>query len=299
MGSNNINFTRSIGILVLSVFFSVLFGRVCTGGEVENAKQLAYRLSSEEGNHDAAAIEFRRIAMIVNDPEQQAGFYYGAAYEYFMVNQFDLTEKMLNKYVRLVGATEEVKFLKAESARRNRQIDVARSLFKDLVDTSENKDLNYFVSNNMASLMLLEGRVDRAEATLLNALPVNQCGLSAVHRYRKQKKKSPVLGGLLGFIPGLGYAYSGEYSSALRSFFLNGIFIFGMVDTANDKEWGAFTAISFFEMTWLSGSVFGGMDASYRYNRELLNAAQEEINGHQNFSLDLKKLPQISLSFKF
>ena len=34
------------------------------------------------------------------------------------------------------------------------------------------------------------------------------------------------LGGILGIIPGLGYAYSGEYSNAARSLILNSLFIF-------------------------------------------------------------------------
>ena len=65
------------------------------------------------------------------------------------------------------------------------------------------------------------------------------------------------MGGLLGLVPGLGYAYSGEHANALRCLILNGLFIFGMVHTAENDDWGAFSVISFFELTWYSGSIYG------------------------------------------
>ena len=72
----------------------------------------------------------------------------------------------------------------------------------------------------------------------------------------------------MGLIPGFGYFYSGEYASGLRAILLNGLFIYGMIDTADKDEWGAFAVISFFEFTWYGGSIYGGIDAAYRYNRQ-------------------------------
>ncbi|MBN1558006.1 MAG: membrane protein insertion efficiency factor YidD [Lentisphaerae bacterium] len=90
--------------------------------------------------------------------------------------------------------------------------------------------------------------------------------LSEIMETAPPARRSPRLGGILGLVPGLGYAYSGEYANALRSLLLNGIFIWGMVETAGEEQWGGFAVISFFELTWYSGSIYGGIDAAHRFN---------------------------------
>ena len=103
----------------------------------------------------------------------------------------------------------------------------------------------------------------------------------------------------MGLIPGFGYFYSGEYASGLRAILLNGLFIYGMIDTADKDEWGAFAVISFFEFTWYGGSIYGGIDAAYRYNRRRLDSAVGAINGDPGFSPDYKQLPVIVLKFEY
>ena len=73
-----------------------------------------------------------------------------------------------------------------------------------------------------------------------------------------------LFGGVLGLVPGLGYAYSGEYANAVRSLILNSLFIWGMVETADDDQWGLFALVTFGEFTWYSGSIYGGIDAAHR-----------------------------------
>jgi hypothetical protein len=97
-------------------------------------------------------------------------------------------------------------------------------------------------------------------------------------------------------VPGLGYAYSGEYSNALRSLILNGIFIYAMSDTAANEQWGAFTALSFFELTWYTGSIYGGIDAAHRYNKDRFERCRSVITGGSSFSMDLERIPLVKLT---
>ena len=101
--------------------------------------------------------------------------------------------------------------------------------------------------------------------------------LAAIARWEAGKDKSPRIGGLLGIIPGMGYAYSGEYGNMMRSIFLNGIFVWAMVETAEEDQWALFSVASFFELTWFTGSIYGGIDAAHRANDERLNAAASDI----------------------
>jgi len=44
--------------------------------------------------------------------------------------------------------------------------------------------------------------------------------------------------------------------------------------------------ITFFEFTWYSGSVYGGIDAAQRYNRRRLDSAVNSVNGDAGFEPD-------------
>ena len=124
-------------------------------------------------------------------------------------------------------------------------------------------------------------------------------GQAAVERYRAGRDKRPRLGGWLGLIPGLGYAYSGEYANAFRSLLLNSLFIYGMADSAQRENWGAFSAIAFFELTWYTGSIYGGIDAAHRFNRRRLEDAERAILGASRFEPITPHLPLLHFRFEF
>ena len=85
----------------------------------------------------------------------------------------------------------------------------------------------------------------------------------------------------------------------LPSIILNRLFLYGMADTANNEQWGAFAVITFFEFTWYSGSIYGGIDAAHRYNRNRLDSAVNAINGEAGFEPDYEQLPTLVLQFRF
>ena len=146
---------------------------------------------------------------------------------------------------------------------------------------------------------LRAGDLPAARAGLQRAPDPAPPALAALEAYAQGRDKKPWLGGVLGLVPGFGYFYAGEWANGFRSVILNGLFIFGMVNTAQHDEWGAFGVISFFEVTWYTGSIYGGIDASHRYNRERLNQTVNGVNGAAAFAPDLVKLPLVSLQFSF
>ena len=110
--------------------------------------------------------------------------------------------------------------------------------------------------------------------------------LTAVEAYAATPHKSPLLGGILGIIPGAGYLYSGEYGNACRSVILNSLFIWAMVETAIEDQWALFAVTTFLETTWYTGSIYGGIDSAHRYNRDALDRA----------TADLRPLPPSSVT---
>lgn len=115
------------------------------------------------------------------------------------------------------------------------------------------------------------------EAAARAALAGDTDRLATIDRYSAGRGKSPALGGILGIIPGMGYAYSGEWGNMFRSIFLNGIFGWAMFECADRERWGLFAFTAFFELTCYTGSIYGGIDAAHRYNKNRLEEATGAI----------------------
>ena len=261
--------------------------------------QLAVELA-EQGDHHGAAIEFRRLALESSDARKQGAYYWASAYEYWKNKDFDAADKMLN---RAEDAAPELRsealLLRTERELSMRSWETAAFYSQSLLGGSTTNDLKALAARKLVAARLRQNNIAAAREALSKS-PANVFEeMAAINAYAAGRDKSPKVGGLLGLIPGFGYFYSGEYANGFRSIILNGLFIYGMVDTADKDQWGAFAVITFFEFTWYSGSIYGGIDAAHRYNRARLDSAIGAINGDAGFEPDLAKLPIIALRFHF
>jgi hypothetical protein len=197
--------------------------------------------------------------------------------------------------------------LRSESAMADHRPEEARFHFQSLETSQKTVTSNpaNASSNNMATYLNLRLAMldvssrdfNSAKHRLKTANHTD--ALTALSSYTRERDKSPRLGGWLGLVPGLGYAYSREYANALRSLLLNGIFIFGMIQTGEDDQWGAFGVITFFEISWYTGSIYGGVDSAHRYNLRRLESCLGTIGGDRSWEPDLSHVPTITLRFKF
>ena len=284
-------------ILPATLPLLILFSTI--QGAFSDDRELAVTLS-KEGDHAGAAIEFRRLALEEAKPESQAGYYWASAYEYGKALQFGTAGKMLDAGE---NASPELKapglLLRGEQSRSEKKWPEASFYFRSLILGEASADVKTYSSRRLAESCLRQNNLPAArEALSLSPTAQNNAAI-ALDRYEQDSDKSPKVGGILGLIPGLGYAYAGEYANALRSAILNSLFIFGMVTTAEDEQWGGFAVITFFEFTWYSGSIYGGIDASHRYNSRRLEDCAREIDSDAAFSPDYSRLPEIALKFTF
>ena len=169
--------------------------------------------------------------------------------------------------------------------------------FSTLHQSSDKPDLKRFASSRLALLAVINGDTETAKRHLVAA--ESETAAHELQLFSSGNMKSARVGGILGMIPGLGYAYSGEYANALRSAILNGIFIYAMVETGERDQWGAFTALSFFELTWYTGSIYGGVDSAHRFNQRRLDTVTSAIEEEYDYGMNLKSLPIINFEFNF
>lgn len=254
----------------------------------------------QEGRHQSAAVEWRRLALQTEAPQAQAGYLWAAAYQYLQINDPMRLEKMLDAAEDTWFPIEDVAiFLRAEAASQHRNLNTATFYWSSIKRANYSPSATKMAHRKLATLAIRQGNLSQARDVLKQSPASEEQALQALDQFKDGRDKSPRIGGLLGMIPGMGYAYSREYGNALRSLILNSIFIYGMVDTAQKDQWGAFAVITFFELTWYSGSIYGGIDAAHRYNQHRRDQLVREVNGDIRFTPDWHAIPKITLEFTF
>jgi tetratricopeptide (TPR) repeat protein len=255
-----------------------LFMAFAVYGAGSNSFVLGRQLLTEN-SAELAAIEFRRYAMETENAGEQAFAYLHAAYAYMQAEAFDDAKQMAQKSEKLNPDETALPLLYAEIAAR--QGDTQTALyFLDIIppQTETNRPMEIYTARRSAEMLLRAGKADEAGDRLIHS-PVSETNaIHALNTYIATPRKSPVVGGLLGLFPGAGYWYSGEIANGTRSFLLNSLFMFAMYHTASHDQWGAFAAVSFFEITWYTGSIYGGIDAAHRYNKDEVESCIDRFN---------------------
>lgn len=255
----------------------------------------------KEGDARGAAIEYRRLALTANEPADRNSYRWLSSLYYLQERQPDVAMTLLDDLETPADdLTWKADLLRAEAAKvsgnTGEEIFYLQSV---LADEGLDKESRDYVSRQLAAALVRDGQTNEARAVLA-ASPLPDAGaLASMDEYMAGHDKSPAVGGWLGMIPGAGYMYAGEYANGFRSLILNSLFIFGMVASADDDEWGAFAVISFFEITWYTGSIYGGIDASHRYNRQRKQSLLDAISGGLIMEPDQGEIPAILLKYRF
>ncbi|HEY5653998.1 MAG TPA: hypothetical protein VIR63_06490 [Pontiella sp.] len=262
-----------------------LFTAALTVSASESTFHLAKELL-DEGSYTLSAIEFRRFAMESEQRADQAGAYLFSSYAYLQ-NQDGRSSAEMNDRAEQADRDSvyinEHSLLSAESARIQNDTASALYFYDALAADSESADFQTFARRRSAAIHLSNLDFKAARSALELSPSDETLALEALETYMNGSDKSPKIGGLWGLIPGAGYWYSGEIANGFRSLILNSLFIYGMAHTAEEDQWGAFSIITFFEITWYSGSIYGGIDSAQRYNQERLHTALDAIEGDLSY----------------
>jgi hypothetical protein len=279
----------------LCIFLLCLaLGPVLLYAETPPEQHLAAELCAEQ-QYRNAAIEYRRLALRGSEPQQKTGYYWGAAYAYLCDGDTELALKMLDRAEGESSAFDsESTLLRLECALAAGQ-NTSAAFHAQSLSQAASAPLKKIAQSRDAHIALITANAERA----ITLLPTGSDATESARRYLDGHDKNPRVGGLLGILPGLGYAYSGEYANALRSLLLNGLFIYAMADTAEDDDWGAFSIITFLEITWYTGSIYGGIDAAHRYNDNRLKACLQIIDNQAQYEPNLHAMPAVILKYQF
>ncbi|NQT93648.1 MAG: hypothetical protein HQ559_12885, partial [Lentisphaerae bacterium] len=90
------NLKKLAATMLLAAIPAFALGAEVQADEKSATRELASRLAAS-GEHESAAIEYRRLALMTDIDRDVAGYYWAAAYQYVKVQQPALVEKMLDK----------------------------------------------------------------------------------------------------------------------------------------------------------------------------------------------------------
>jgi TolA-binding protein len=83
-------------------------------------------------------------------------------------------------------------------------------------------------------------------------------------------RKSPALAGLMSaVIPGTGHFYTGRWRDGTIALLLNGAFLAAGIEAVSAGNEAAAGLLLFFEAAWYSGAIYGAVNATQKYNRDL------------------------------
>lgn len=255
-----------VTILVFAVTSAFLATAASDGLEQRLSLAASLKVS---GDYTLSALQCRMMAAELEpgDPALPS-LYLSAAESYGLARQWNRMEKMLDAAADEGASETALAFLRMRHAEGRRDWISAAEYAEELATTCKD------------SAPGRDWALRSAKAVRLRAVGPDPA-----------QAKSPRLGGFLGIVPGLGYAYSGEWGNALRSLFLNGIFGWAMFECADHDRWGLFAVTTFFELTWFTGSIYGGIDAAHRYNNRVIDSEAAKImDGTATPRLDLLSL---------
>lgn len=271
-----------------------------TGGRTTDRETMRFATElATIGDHEGAAIEYRRLALGDAPAEERAVWLWAAAREHWRAGQFRAAMHALDRAEPLGLPSLPLRVMRAEVANSLHDFGAAEFYWRSIADDPDvPNSARAVAARRSAALCLRDRRFDDAVRSLSSS-PLDEARhVQRIEQAASQPRRQPWIGGLLGLIPGLGYCYSGEYANGARSFLLNGLFLGLMVWAIDQEQWAAAGVIGFFEITWYSGSIYGGVDAAHRWNRRILEEAASALEQEAQWSVEDHSLPLVRLRFE-
>jgi len=96
-------------------------------------------------------------------------------------------------------------------------------------------------------------------------------------RLTRRRRKSPLLAGILGIVPGLGHFYSGRYMDGLTAVAVDGFLGWGAASAFKHGAKVAGAALGLFGVNFYAGSIFGAVNWAHRTNRARAQRRIDEL----------------------
>ncbi len=118
--------------------------------------------------------------------------------------------------------------------------------------------------------------------------------VTAIDRKGELPLKDPLVAALVSVVPGGGHFYLGQWATGFTSLAWNTLFIVAAVSAWLSGDWGLAAVLTFAELGWYSGSMFGAIAGAYRHNRDAVRNWRDELLATHGVSRMLPELHTVA-----
>jgi TolA-binding protein len=230
----------------------------------------------DEKEYYRAITEFKRLVYCYPDHGLAENSLYQIGMCYYLGERYPEAvaafDKAKENYPENKPFHNELNLMIGESHYHNKNYSEAIETFQDIMMTCPDRELA-----EKAQFMIGWCHIEQYQwkkASLEFSKVTMHRDLSYTARYVAEelngchlRYKSPQKAGLLSAImPGAGQLYCERKRDGLTSFLLNGMFIWGAVESFKKKNESVGTLLLLFELGWYGGNIYSGINNAHRYN---------------------------------
>ena len=256
-----------------------------------------------EGEYFRAVTEYRRFLFYYpNDPRRTMvhfriglAFYRGESYGEALQTFREVTQLYPH-----TAYGKQAWLWQGESLARQGQYTAAEELYTEITARLPNDTIGHQARYQRAWTLLYRRQWRDAAAQFQQVVPEStlyqsaQFLAQAALEGERLPTKSPVLAGILsGLLPGSGQLYNGRLGDALLAFFLNGLFIAGIVEAVDSNAPIVTGILSFFEAGWYAGNIYGAVNGAHKYNRYTTETFLRNLDNRFRFVPPEARAPQM------
>jgi tetratricopeptide (TPR) repeat protein len=255
-----------------------------------------------EGEYFRAITEYRRFLFYYPDEPRRAmvhfriglALYHGESY-----GEALQTFREVTQHYPHTAYGKQAWLWQGESLARQGQYTAAEELYTEITSRFPRDAIGHQARYQRAWTLLYRRQWRDAAAQFQQVAPEStlyqsaQFLAQAVLEGERLPTKSPVLAGILsGLLPGSGQLYNGRLGDALLAFFLNGLFIAGVVEAEHSHTHAVAGVLSFFEAGWYAGNVYGAVNGAQKYNRYTTETFLRNLDNRFRFVPPEARTPQ-------
>ena len=143
----------------------------------------------------------------------------------------------------------------------------------DISITIDDKDFKYRDINYLGYLYARNHNYSAALKCFEDAakispeyLSISEYNISATKEMLMTKWKKPALAAALSIVPGLGYAYTKNYKTAITAFIINGLLAYTVYQSFDNHQWGLGAIFCSLNLAFYVGNFTGASKSANRYN---------------------------------
>jgi tetratricopeptide (TPR) repeat protein len=233
-----------------------------------------------EGEYFRAITEYRRFLFYYPQDPRQAmvhfriglAFYRGQNY----AEALQTFREVAQRYPETIYG-KQAWLWQGESLMRQAQYGSAEQVYVEALKQFGQEEVGQLARYQRGWTLLYRGLWREASAQFQHVSP--ESSLYRVARHLAEEslageqlpRKSPRTAGILsGVLPGSGQLYNGRLGDALLAFVLNGLFVAGIVESIEHREFAVAGILSFFEAGWYTGNIYGAVNGAHKQNRHVV-----------------------------